>query len=443
MSTNPTEMSAATPRRSLFPAAGAEDSEEALAYITATVKELSGTTDPREMVQIFGDRVGSIVPRDFTITMTRRDLDPPKYRISRCSRWEDPPDPWTEQHKLPVLEGGILGELIYGNEPLVIDDLHVGEDDPAYDLLHDVRSMMVLPNYDRGESLNMMILLSLEPNSFDRALLPEMLWTTNLFGRAIHNLRVGEELRKTYAKIDREVQVVSEIQRSLLPKELPRVPNLEFAAYYQTARQAGGDYYDFFEIPDGRLGILIADVCGHGPAAAVLMAITHSLFHANSLPVESPSKTLDYVNGRLLKDYTHESRSFVTAFYGVFDPERRTLTYSSAGHEPPRVCNADTGTFSVLEEPRNLPLGISAESVHGEACVNLAVGDRIVFYTDGITEAHGPDRVLFGTERLDGVLCQQWATADALLAGVLDAVEEFTGGAAPHDDRTLLVAKLT
>ena len=415
--------------------------DEILGVILDTVKALSCTTDPKEMVTIFSERVGGIVPRDYTMTLTRRGLEPPRYRIARCSRWEDAPDPWTEQDRLPVLEGGILGDLIFGNEPAVLDDVHVEADDPAYDLLHDIRSIMALPNYDGGESLNMMLLLSHEADGFDKIVLPEMVWTVNLFGRAVHNLRVGEELQRAYAIIDGEMKVVSDLQHSLLPKELPDIPTLDLAAHYQTARQAGGDYYDFFPLSDGRWGILIADACGHGPAAAVLMAITHSLFHASSVPLDRPAELLERVNRRLVEQYTGESRSFVTAFYGVYDPATRNLIYSRAGHDPPRVCGGDS--FSVLDEGEGVPLGISKDTKYSATQFSLEPGNRVVLYTDGITEAHAPDGRLFGTERLDAILCGASPVASELMQAILDAVEDFTGGAPPHDDRTLLVASVS
>ena len=118
--------------------------------------------------------------------------------------------------------------------------------------------------------------------AFDPETFPEWFWVSSLFGRVTHNLVLREELKDAYEIVERELKVVADIQRSLLPQVLPKIPTLELAAYYRTSRWAGGDYYDFFPLPDGRWGILIADVSGHGTPAAVMMAITHSLAH--SLP---------------------------------------------------------------------------------------------------------------------------------------------------------------
>ena len=128
--------------------------------------------------------------------------------------------------------------------------------------------------------------------------------------------------KQAYEIVERELKVVADIQRSLLPQVLPKIPTLELAAYYRTSRWAGGDYYDFFPLPDGRWGILIADVSGHGTPAAVMMAITHSLAHSLPGPADPPAAMLGHVNRQLSNRYTTSNEVFVTAFYGVYDPAR-------------------------------------------------------------------------------------------------------------------------
>ena len=127
--------------------------------------------------------------------------------------------------------------------------------------------------------MNMVVSMRRQVNGFDPQRLPELVLTANLFGRATHNLVLSDEVKRAYEAVDRELKVVSDIQLSLLPERLPHIPTLEIAAHYQTSQRAGGDYYDFFKLPEGRWGILIADVSGHGTPAAVLMAVTHSIAH--------------------------------------------------------------------------------------------------------------------------------------------------------------------
>ena len=179
--------------------------------------------------------------------------------------------------------------MIYGDEPRIIDDLQVAPDDPAYEYLAGPRSLMAIPHFDQGVATNMVVRMRNEPAAFDRAGFPEWVWISNLFGRATQNLVLAEELRQAYSVVERELKVVADIQRSLLPKTMPTIPGLGLAAHYQTSQWAGGDYYDFFPLPDGRWGILIADVSGHGTPAAVMMAILHSLAHTFPGPPDPPA----------------------------------------------------------------------------------------------------------------------------------------------------------
>jgi sigma-B regulation protein RsbU (phosphoserine phosphatase) len=244
--------------------------------------------------------------------------------------------------------------------------------------------------------------------------------------------------------VERELKIVADLQRTLLPKRLPKIPTLDLAASYQTSRWAGGDYYDVFALPDGRFGFLMADVSGHGTPAAVMMAVTHSIAHTYPGSPERPSGLLSFINEHLAERYTTDFEAFVTAFYGIYDPKARTLFYASAGHNPPRLKRCEDGTVMALDGVGNLPLGISTGVSYDDTMLELRPGDQIVFYTDGITEATGPDgRSMFGTHRLDEAIANCFLDADGLIQAVLGAVEQFTAGAPASDDRTLLVAKVS
>jgi sigma-B regulation protein RsbU (phosphoserine phosphatase) len=338
----------------------------------------------------------------------------------------------------------LLGELIYGNEPVVIDDLgaRLKPDDPAAKFFEGMRSLVAVPLFDHGVALNMVVLMRAAPAAFRREQLPEHVWMSNLFGRATHNLVLSAELKKAYDALDREMQVVADIQRSLLPVRLPGVPTLDLAAYYQTSRRAGGDYYDFFPLPDGRWGILMADVSGHGTPAAVLMAVTHSIAHTLAGPPAPPSRLLAFINDHLTARYTADSGKFVTAFYGIYEPATRTLVYASAGHNPPRLRRAGTRDVRPLDREGSLPLGIETDVIYQDACETLAPGDVLLLYTDGITEARGRNGELLGVERLDQLIAGCDAGATELIACVLDEVNRFTAAAPPGDDRTLLAIKV-
>lgn len=419
------------------------DSEQRLSEVVDVMRRMSQQSDPEEMVRAYSSWIRKMTKAERFVSLSRRNLEHPKYRITRSSLWSEPINPWTERDRLPLLEGGLLGELIYGDQPRILREFNVAADDPAFDYLEGQRALMAIPNYDGGVGLNMTVRLSSDPDAFDRETFPEHVWMSNLFGRATQNLALSDELKRAYALVDRELKHVADIQKSLLPTSIPVVPTLGLAAYYQTSQWAGGDYYDFFALPDGKLGLLIADVSGHGTPAAVMMAITHSIAHSYPGPPASPGELLAHVNHQLTTRYTMQSGIFVTAFYGIYDPSVRALTYACAGHNPPRLKRCEDGSIASLDGVSNLPLGLFPDLVFEETTLRLIPGDQIVFYTDGITEAFDAEGQMFGLERLDEVLENCHLRADGLIEEVLKAVDVFTAGIAATDDRTLLVAKIS
>lgn len=416
--------------------------EDQMRFVLDTMRDLSAASTPRDFVKTFGDHVGELIARDRMLVLSRHGVPEGHYLITRNSDWEDAPDPWSERHKLPLLKGGILGELIYGNEPRVINDFSASPDDPAYEYLSDVGAIMAAPQYQQREAMTLQVFLRKPGRPFEPEILPELVWTSNLFGIAVHNSRLGEELQRAYAIIDDELRVISELQQSLLPPHLPEIQGLELAVHYQTAQRAGGDYYDLFPLEGNRLGMLMADVSGHGAPAAVLMAITHSI--ARTFP-ESPSEPalfLNYLNEQLVNHYTNRSRAFVTAFYGVYDPAAHTLTYGNAGHPPPLVKHRSNDNVTALDLFNNLPLGVESEARHETGEFKLTPDDFLVMYTDGLTEARNPGGQLFLEDGLGAAVGRDWQSPHELVRGVLDAVSAFTQQSNADDDRTLLAARV-
>lgn len=417
-----------------------------LQAVIQTMREMSRQTDPQEMVRSYARRMQQILPVDCRISLSRRNLKHPCVRVTRFSQWEDEShpwkeiNPWKESDKLPVLDRGLLSELIYEDIPRIIPDLQLADDDPAREFLAGQRSLMALPLYDQGEALNMVIIGRKEPDAFPYEELPERVWMSNLFGRAAHNLVLVEERNEAYRLIDRELQAVADIQRSLLPQTMPQIETLKIAAHYQTSRRAGGDYYDLFRLPNDQWGLLIADVSGHGTPAAVMMAVTHCIAHIYPGEPTPPSRLLHYLNQQLTQNYTSKSGHFITAFYGVYDTKSRQLTYSCAGHNPPRLLRCGVTAVQPLSDATMPPLGFMTNIQYIDHSVALSSGDRLVLYTDGIVEAHSPQGEMFGTQRLDDALCQCGGNAEVSLRRVLADLESFTDGLPPDDDRTLLIA---
>jgi sigma-B regulation protein RsbU (phosphoserine phosphatase) len=416
---------------------------ERLDLIVEMMRRMSLQTDPQEMVREYAGRIRLLLPSDRSLSLSRRGLTAPKYRITRSTTWDQSINPWKDKGRLPLFEGGLLAELIYGDEPRVIENLEVAANDPAAEYLAGHRSLMAIPLFDQGVALNMVVRLRKEPSAFHEEQLPEMVWMSNLFGRATSNLVLSEQLQQAYQALDREFKVVGEIQRSLLPARVPSIPTLDVAAYYQPSERAGGDYYDFFPLPAGKWGIFIGDVSGHGTPAAVLMAITHCMAHTHPGPPMPPAKVLGYLNRHLARLYTNENGSFITAFYAIYNPADRSLCYASAGHNPPRLKRCQDGTLLALDQANGCPLGILSDATFEECVQQLQPGDQLIFYTDGISEARNPEGEMFRTQGLDQALENCSLQASALLDSVLQCVREFANGYPADDDRTMIVARIS
>lgn len=413
-----------------------------LEAVVETMRAVSRQTDPQAMVREYVKRIDSVVPGIArSVAVSRRALPSPYYRITRSTLWNEEINPWKQPDRLPVFNRGLLGELLYADKPLMIDDLQVPPDDPAREYFEGQRSLLTAPQYEGDKALNMVVIMRPEPHAFDPDYFPDWVLLANLFGRATHSLVLSEQLRAAYQQVDHELQAVQQMQRSLLPP-LPKLPSLQLAASYETSTRAGGDYYDFFPLPDGNLGILIADVSGHGTAAAVMMAITHAIAHQYPGPPQPPASVLQFVNRKLVQLYTGDNSTFVTAFYGIYQATTRTLWYSCAGHNPPRVKRCQDGSIFGLDEAGGLPMGIEANAAFQEATVQLVPGDQLILYTDGITEAMNPLGQMYDTDRLDAAISNCMVDADALIQSILTDLARFTSGHPANDDRTLLVAKV-
>jgi phosphoserine phosphatase RsbU/P len=430
------------------------DWRDELKIVLEMMRDLSLQDDPQIAAVMYARRLreSGLLPVDERLSISRRNLAAPFYRITRNTRWKEDIDPWQNADRLPMFSSGLLGELLYSNEPAIIEDLpkRLSDGDPAVEYLRGFQLLIALPQFEKGEALNMIILLLRKGTDFSMEQVPMVLWMTNLWGRAVHNLVLRKELEKSHeeltgaherlqavnAVLDRELQIVGEIQQSLLPRSLPDVPGLELAASYQTSQRAGGDYYDLFDCGDGCWGMLIADVSGHGAPAAVIMAVTHAIAHLHPGRGIPAGELLGFVNMTLARRYTVENGSFVTAFYGSYDTSTRKLRYARAGHNPPRLLRG--GLVRSLEGKGAVPLGVSPEAEYVECVEFLKSGDLLLLYTDGISEARNAEREMFGTDRLDQALMGGPPTARGCLDRVLAQLREFTGDGFPLDDQTLL-----
>ena len=408
--------------------------------IYETMREMSLQKDPQEMVRSYGRRMKTVFPTQRRVSLSRRGLTFPEYRVTQFSEWSDSINPWMESDTAPLHRGGLLADLLYSERPQLINALRLAADDPAAEYFAGQGSLLALPLLDDGQALNMVCLSRKATDAFHRESVPQHFWLANLFGRATQNLLLSAQLQQAYGRVDAEMKSVARIQRSLLPQQPPKVPGLKIGTYYLTSQRAGGDYYDFFELPDGRWGVLIADVSGHGTPAAVVMAITHSIAHLFPGTSVDPGELLAFLNTQLANRYTSAIQGFVTAFYAVYDPATRGLRYATAGHNPPRVWRCSSKSSEGLNDGGNLPLGLLPDIDYPPGETTLHPGDRVVLYTDGIIEAANAEAELFGVRRLDLLLREACSQSPwAIIEHITKAVSGFTRHAPADDDRTLVV----
>jgi len=252
----------------------------------------------------------------------------------------------------------------------------------------------------------------------------------------IHRLKREVESQKD--QLEHELKVVSEVQRKLLPKQLPVIDGFRLAAHYETSRYAGGDYYDIIELPDNCWGFLIADAEGHSAPAAVLMAMTCALFRSYPGSAADPAEVLHYLNEHLCKV---AEPSFMTALYAHYDAKTQTMRIARAGHPLPMVFRDSDEQAIELPCPGVYPLGIEPYEIEVPVTeAKLEPGDRFLVYTDGLTERFDMEENTYGEERLLKPLATD-STSDpqGVVAAIMADVEQFAGRRPADDDQALLL----
>ena len=271
-------------------------------------------------------------------------------------------------------------------------------------------------------------------------LLPGLKTLADQIASALHQAQVYTETLN-YQRTLQELRFAGRIQSSLLPDEIPILPDWEVAVTMLPARETSGDFFDFIPLAEGKIGLLIADVADKGIPAALYMALCRTLIRTYAIEYEdaSPDVVFFAVNERLLKDA--RINLFVTAFYGILDPQSGLLTYCNAGHNPPYWFNRSAQKVTALS-PTGMPLGIEEDQVWKLASIQILAGDTLILYTDGIPDAHNQQGEFYREKRL--VETAQAALdlpAQELLIRILDDVQSFVGEEAQFDDITLMILR--
>jgi serine phosphatase RsbU (regulator of sigma subunit)/anti-sigma regulatory factor (Ser/Thr protein kinase) len=316
-------------------------------------------------------------------------------------------------------------------------------DSPALKALRAVGVQLVIPLVSQSELVG---LLNLGPrlseqdySADDRGLL------TTLATQAAPALRVAQLVQEQQGEIrarerlEQELRVARLIQQTLLPKDLPALPGWQLAAYYQPARAVGGDFYDFLSFADGRLGLVIGDVTDKGVPAALVMATTRSILRAAAQGEATPGRVLERTNDLLCPDIP--PRMFVTCLYAILDPATGRLRYANAGHDLPYQRHAAGGATEL--RATGMPLGLMPRMQYEEHETELAPGDSILLYSDGLVEAHNLRREMFSFPRLMRLVGEH-AGGKELIDFLLEQLTTFVGpGWEQEDDVTLVTLQRT
>jgi len=322
---------------------------------------------------------------------------------------------------------------LFSNGPgtLGLDELQ----DESYNLqsLTDGGYQLVVPLITQGELIGWLGLgarLSEQKYSFDDKVL-----LSSLAIQVAPTVRVAQLVAEQQAeaiereRLDQELLVASRIQTGLLPKKLPQFDGWHVSAFYQPAREVGGDFYEFEYFEDGRLGIFVGDVTDKGIPAALVMATTRTLLKAAAGEFDSPGMVLARVNNLLVADIP--DNMFVTCFYAILDPDAGKMVFSNAGHNLPyRLTNHE-----VMEiKAAGMPLGLMPDMEYDVHEMIIEPGDDMIFYTDGLVEAHNNDREMFGSQRLKNLFADFSGEDGTLIDRLMQELKDFMGEDQEQED---------
>ena len=311
---------------------------------------------------------------------------------------------------------------------------------PAVEALKEAGVKLVVPLVSQGELIG---LLNLGPrlsereySGDDRKLL------ANLASQAAPALRVGQLVQeqqvevRSRERLEQELRVAQLIQQQFLPKQLPDLDGWQVSAFYRPARAVGGDFYDFIDLPDGKVGIVAGDVTDKGVPAALVMASTRSILRSEAARHSSPGTVLQRANELLYPDIP--AHMFVTCLYAVLDPKTGSLVFANAGHNLPYVRSED----GVKElSARGMPLGLMPGMDYEETTAILAPGEVMLLHSDGIAEAHDPSGEMFGFPRMHELMAK-CVRADEVIDVMMTELDRFSGpGKEQEDDITLVSLK--
>jgi serine phosphatase RsbU (regulator of sigma subunit) len=315
-------------------------------------------------------------------------------------------------------------------------DLH----SPALEAMKAEQIKVVVPLVSQGELIG---LLNLGPrlsqqeySADDRKLLNDLATQTAPAVQVAQLVRQQQRQAQERERIEQELRVARLIQQTLLPKHVPELEGYKLAAYYQPAREVGGDFYDFLRLDDEHLGLVVGDVTDKGVPAAIVMATTRTMLRASAQRLDSPGEVLKRVNDVIVRDIP--PNMFITCLYAILNLESGVLRYANAGHDLPYRRSSSAGGAEELRAT-GMPLGLLPGMSYEEKEIVLERGDSVLFYSDGLVEAHDPQRQMFGFPRLQGLVGAHRSDGTAMVNFLLSELARFTGEKWEQEDDITLV----
>ncbi len=345
-----------------------------------------------------------------------------------------------KQEDIPYRLGmSLSGWMLKNQKPLLINDIFTDERFSKVSLeTGKIKSVLSVPLKVKNKMIGLISLFNKKGEGFTQEDLRLLSIIAIQSAQTIENARLYEEERKLL-DLEEDLRTAWHIQQSLLPKENPVIEGFEIFGLSIPAKQVGGDYYDFIQIDDSRLGIAIADVSGKGTSAALLMANLQASLRGQALMSRNVKETVTKVNFMLSRFM--DMGKFITLFYGILDIKNKTFTYTNAGHNFPFLLDKD-GNIKRLEKG-GIVLGTLDNFVYEEETVQLKPGDLLLLYTDGITEAMNEEDEMFEKERLLELLKDnQEISTQKLSQKIVDSVLSFQGTLPQGDDMTLVLIKV-
>ncbi|MCI0576572.1 MAG: SpoIIE family protein phosphatase [Chloroflexi bacterium] len=401
--------------------------------------QLLGRHDLDDLMNYLVQEIKELLQVDACALLLRDEN--PEYLVFRAATgWQS--EPVAERRRVPADDRSGSGRVMRSQQPLIIPSTQEWETVPLstadWVQSEGFESAAIVPLLVEGRSIGTLVIDTRQPRTFTEDEIRFLQLMANQAALAIEKARLHQEEIKRM-RLEEELSVGRQIQLSLLPKSSPVAPGWEFCDIYQAARQVGGDFYDFFELPDGRMGLVIADVADKGVPAALFMGVSRSLIRGAALAGRGPAAALERANFLIQKE--SQADLFLSAFYGILNLESGQLVYANAGHNPPLLYRPATGEFQKLSA-EGIVLSVLEQITLEEKVVDLQPGDVAVFYTDGVTEAMAAGYEEFGEERLRvAIEANASGNAKHILWSIVNAVNAFTHTIEQSDDFTLFVVK--